>query len=276
MAYQSDLIFDVGLHRGEDTDFYLKKGFRVAAFEADPDLVAHCKGRFRDAISEGPLQIVEGAIAPETAGERLAFYKNLQKSVWGTIDASWAERNEKIGARSVKIEVVRVDVVEAFRTLGVPFYLKVDIEGADHLVLDGLHRLKDRPRYISIEAEAVDFTRLVAQLDALRDLGYHGFKPVQQARRPRTQIATTTLCGGPLYYVFGDSASGPFGDDLPGAWLSYDQCLRDYRRIFIRYRLFGDNAILSRLPGGKEITRLLGWVRGKPMPEESRRVWRCH
>lgn len=80
--------------------------------------------------------------------------------------------------------------MEAFQTLGIPFYLKVDIEGADHLVLDGLHRLKDRPRYISIEAEAVDFKRLVAQLDALRDLGYHGFKPLQQARMPRTQIAT--------------------------------------------------------------------------------------
>jgi FkbM family methyltransferase len=262
---QSDLIFDVGLHRGEDTDFYLKKGFRVAAFEADPALVAHFKVRFRDAISGGRLQIVEGAIAPETAGERLAFYKNLQKSVWGTIDASWAERNAKIGARSVKVEVVRVDVVEAFRTIGVPFYLKVDIEGADHLVLDGLHRLKDRPRYISIEAEAVDLTRLVAQLDALRDLGYHGFQPIQQARMPWTQIVTTSLGGDPLYYVFGDSASGPFGDDLSGPWLSYDQCLREYRIIFNRYRLFGDNAILSRLPGGKEITRLLGWVRGRPM-----------
>jgi FkbM family methyltransferase len=265
MAYQSDLIYDIGLHRGEDTDFYLKKGFRVAAFEADPDLVAHCKARFRDAISAGRLRIIEGAIAPETVGERLAFYKNLQKSVWGTIDANWAERNAKIGARSVKVEVARVDVEEAFRTLGVPFYLKVDIEGADHLVLDGLHRLNDRPRYISIEAEAVDLPRLVAQLDALQDLGYHGFQPVQQARMPGTQIATTTLGGDPLHYVFGDCASGPFGDDLPGTWLSYDQCLGEFRRIFTRYRLFGDNAIVSRLPGGKEITRLLGWVRGKPM-----------
>lgn len=265
MACQSDLIFDIGLHRGEDTDFYLRKGFRVVAFEADPELVAHCKARFRDAISEGQLQIVEGAIAPETAGERLAFYKNLQKSVWGTIDASWAERNAKVGARSVKVEVGRVDVVEAFRAVGVPFYLKVDIEGADHLVLDGLHRLEDRPRYISIEAEAVELTRLVAQLDALRDLGYHGFKPVQQASVPGTQIATTTLSAEPLYYVFGESASGAFGDDVPGAWLSYDQCLEEYRRIFTRFRLFGGNAILSRLPGGKEIIRLLGWVRGMPI-----------
>ena len=43
---KQNLIFDVGLHKGEDTDFYLKKGFSVVAFEADPDLVAACQERF--------------------------------------------------------------------------------------------------------------------------------------------------------------------------------------------------------------------------------------
>ena len=31
----ADLIYDVGMHRGEDTAFYLRKGFRVVAVEAD-------------------------------------------------------------------------------------------------------------------------------------------------------------------------------------------------------------------------------------------------
>ena len=57
-----DLIYDVGLNLGQDTDFYLKKGFRVIAFEADPDNVATCKKRFADAIESGQLIIVEGAI----------------------------------------------------------------------------------------------------------------------------------------------------------------------------------------------------------------------
>ena len=26
-GYQEDLIYDVGLHKGEDSEFYLKKGF---------------------------------------------------------------------------------------------------------------------------------------------------------------------------------------------------------------------------------------------------------
>ncbi len=59
---KKNLIYDVGLHKGEDTDFYLKKGFDVVAFEANPDLVKHCKERFINEIQTGQLVIVEGAI----------------------------------------------------------------------------------------------------------------------------------------------------------------------------------------------------------------------
>jgi hypothetical protein len=36
-APHEDLIYDIGMHQGEDTEFYLQKGFNVIAFEADPD-----------------------------------------------------------------------------------------------------------------------------------------------------------------------------------------------------------------------------------------------
>ena len=57
-----DLIYDVGMHKGEDTDFYLRKGFRVVAFEADPDLTGYCRKRFKEFLDSGQLKIVEGAI----------------------------------------------------------------------------------------------------------------------------------------------------------------------------------------------------------------------
>ena len=34
MKYR-DLLYDVGMHRGEDAEFYLRKGFRVIGFDAD-------------------------------------------------------------------------------------------------------------------------------------------------------------------------------------------------------------------------------------------------
>jgi len=33
-----NLIIDVGVHQGEDTEYYLKKGFCVVGIEADPQL----------------------------------------------------------------------------------------------------------------------------------------------------------------------------------------------------------------------------------------------
>lgn len=76
-----DLIFDVGMHRGEDTDFYLRKGFNVASIEANPDLVRACQNRFTAALRSGQLHIIEGAIADPLVGDTIKFYKN-EHSVW--------------------------------------------------------------------------------------------------------------------------------------------------------------------------------------------------
>jgi 16S rRNA A1518/A1519 N6-dimethyltransferase RsmA/KsgA/DIM1 with predicted DNA glycosylase/AP lyase activity len=57
-----NLIFDIGLHQGEDTEFYLEKGFEVVAFEADPVLADQCRRKFSDQIADQRLVIVEGAI----------------------------------------------------------------------------------------------------------------------------------------------------------------------------------------------------------------------
>ena len=75
---KDSLIYDVGLHKGEDTAFYLAKGFEVVAFEANPALVQSCRERFADAIAAGRLTIVEGAVVDEAANSNEAtvtFYQ---------------------------------------------------------------------------------------------------------------------------------------------------------------------------------------------------------
>ena len=36
----TDLVFDIGMNNGDDTAYYLHRGFRVVAVEADPILCA--------------------------------------------------------------------------------------------------------------------------------------------------------------------------------------------------------------------------------------------
>jgi FkbM family methyltransferase len=252
---KQDLIFDVGMHEGEDTDFYLQKGFKVVAFEANPELISKCKGRFKDAIAQGRLRLVEGAIAPRSAGDSVVFYKNAF-SIWGTIDQGWAARNEMLGADSEKIEVPRVDIGDAFRAFGVPFYLKIDIEGADALVLEELKTCGALPHSLSIECEKVSYAALCADVLRLGELGYKKFKVVQQATVPGSALKTKKLNGDPLEYVFQHHASGPFGNDIPQTWLDSDAVLREFKTIFRHYHYFGDYSVLTKLGGNRHGARI--------------------
>lgn len=135
VGMRKNLIYDVGLHKGKDTDFYSQKGFFVVGIEANPILVANAKIRFKDEIESGRLKIIEGAVAPASVGRNVVLYVNTALTVWGTIDAKWASRNEAFGSSNARTEVNRIEMTEVYRSLGIPFYLKVDIEGVDRFVL---------------------------------------------------------------------------------------------------------------------------------------------
>src|SRR5215472_12597773 len=121
MAIQSDLVIDLGLHKGEDTAFYLAKGFRVVSVEADPDLARECQARFVPELSAQGLRIIEGAIAE--GGPKVTFYKD-EKSVWGTVNQDWAKRNEKLGSHHRLIEVNVLDIGQIFNDFGIPYYTR--------------------------------------------------------------------------------------------------------------------------------------------------------
>lgn len=79
---RDDLIYDVGMHTGEDTEFYLRKGFRVVGIEANAQLCEECAHKFSAAIGSGQLQIIKKAISHTV--ETIDFFLNEQVSIWGT------------------------------------------------------------------------------------------------------------------------------------------------------------------------------------------------
>lgn len=254
------LIFDVGLHRGEDTDFYLKKGFRVVAFEANANLVSFCETRFQREIDEGKLTIISGAIVPrnelEAGKETVSFYRNDGLSVWGTVRKDWAERNESLGASSTCVEVPVVDFAAAIREHGVPFYMKIDIEGCDTVCLETLLEFSARPSFVSIESSKLGIAAIREELGLLTKLGYNSFKVVEQSQIHLTQkMPAIAREGMAIEYVFEEGASGLFGRELAGDWMTRTQAFRRYRIISLLYYLFGDSGLLSRcvFPGSGRI-----------------------
>src|SRR6202163_1386185 len=167
---QRDLIIDLGAHNGDDTVYYLRKGFRVVAVEANPILAGQIAGRCQDAVRDGRLTVLNVGIAEQTG--TLPFWVNDDQSVWSSFDRELAGRH---GSRCHSVVVHCLTVDSIIREHGVPYYLKIDIEGYDRVCLDSL-QVGHCPRYLSCELTHVD-----GLIERLHDLGYRRFKLINQS-----------------------------------------------------------------------------------------------
>src|SRR5262245_50303064 len=78
------------MNNGDDTAYYLRRGFRVVAIEADTCLAKCAAERFRTQISSGRLRILNIGIAAEE-GE-LPFWICETHSEWSSFDRKIASR----------------------------------------------------------------------------------------------------------------------------------------------------------------------------------------
>ena len=111
---QNDLIFDVGMSAGLDTRFYLGKGFRVVAVEANPSVVDSARIEFRADIEAGRLFIIDKAIAAQDGTVR--FHVNRRIPEWSTSSHSQADLNDSQGFASDLIEVPSVRLAKSARS----------------------------------------------------------------------------------------------------------------------------------------------------------------
>jgi len=238
------LIIDVGMHIGKDTEFYLKKGFDVVAIEANPTLVDTVQTKLAQYISKGRLVIHNVAIAPYE-GE-IDFYINDKHDDWGTISKEFAERNERFGSSHSVIKVKCTTFRKILRDTGIPYYLKIDVEGADTLCLQELLSIPARPKYVSVEAGLTSFEETFNELSLLWQLGYREFKIVNQALNSRVLCPNPPLEGDYVDYRFDGQCSGPFGEEAPGKWIHIEETFLRYRRLLLEQRYFGADGKLYK------------------------------
>lgn len=235
LIVKNDLIFDIGMHKGKDTDFYLKKGFKVIAVEANPALVETARFKFMDEIKTGQLVIIDKAINNESGS--LRFYINEAKDDWGSIVPGWnSTGNETV--REIEVQAVLLE--EIVKEFGMPYYMKIDIEGADIICLKSLYKLGSKPQFISCELLSPhNFnTRDIDCLDILahlKVLGYNRFYPSNQKLNETLKCSDPSKEGIYVDYQFDGESSGLFGKDISGEWLLYDYFVYQYLSYFHEY-----------------------------------------
>jgi FkbM family methyltransferase len=237
-----NLILDVGMHDGQDTAFYLAKGFDVVAVEANPDLVAAAEQRFEDEIAAGRLRILGVAVAPERGTMPLAVADAM--TIWSSLAPDFVARNEErenIVHRYV--DVPTLPFADILEETGIPYYLKVDIEGYDMLCVEALEAFRDRPRYVSIEssvsANEAPAGPVLSELRTLHGLGYRGFKYVNQRRHPDTRLPDPPREGRYAEVTFTSDGSGPFGEESVGRWLPMPAALAQAQLLRVQHNLGG-------------------------------------
>jgi FkbM family methyltransferase len=214
-----NLIFDFGANDGGDSEFYLEKGFKVVAVEANPELAQSLRTKFSSAIKNGHYVIIDKALAEES-GKRISFYVNQQNSHWSSSIKVWGARDD---TKFKEIEVETISVKDILNKFGCPYYLKIDVEGIDLQILRDLSKLRSRPEFISTEENRVE------TIDLLASLGYGSFTLVNQQLNHNQVNPKPSLEGRYVNRQHSGVTSGLFGLELPGPW----QNLSSFRKRYL-------------------------------------------
>jgi FkbM family methyltransferase len=228
-------IFDIGLYDGSDTAYYLESGFRVVAVEANPTYVKRAHARFEKQIAAGRLIIVHAAIVDRDGPVNLIMSGDDAGS--SSVLSDWVDAIQPIGSYTVP----GMRFADLLAQYGTPYFLKVDIEGADRYCILSLTSATSPP-FLSFEIGR-DFEELFAHV---RSLGFTRFKIIDQGRF--RNLAGETSIGDRISLrlvhwlgyadarsvrragrFFGFGSSGPLPWKSDGRWITADAALSLWR-----------------------------------------------
>ena len=143
------LIFDIGANRGDKTDIFLKLGARVVSIEPDDSCAAILRDRFLQyRFRPRPVTLVGKAVSDKIGTEQM--WIDGPGSAVNTISRKWADelkehkesfKHGHCGLEFSRSERVETTTVEELMNLyGVPYFIKIDVEGHELSVLRGLRR----------------------------------------------------------------------------------------------------------------------------------------
>ena len=160
---KGDLIFDIGANEGAKTDVFLRLGARVVAVEPNDACSSSLEERFLEfRIHPRPVTIVNCAVSNRPGTEEMLI--DGPGSAVNTLSPKWAESLKKnratfaykhCGLEFKQTKLVNTTTIdELIAQHGVPFFVKIDVEGHELSALRGLHRPVP---YLSFEVNLPEF-----------------------------------------------------------------------------------------------------------------------
>jgi FkbM family methyltransferase len=131
-----DLVFDIGANLGSYADIFASLGAKVVALEPNPDCVNHIRWSYPDRS----IDTISAAVgkSPGVATIRLARRSDMSSMSAGWIQAIRKAHNLDDSVWDVELTVPVVTLDSIIAKYGVPKFIKIDVEGLEEDVLQGL------------------------------------------------------------------------------------------------------------------------------------------
>ncbi len=192
-------IYDLGACRGENLNYYLSNSDQVVAVEANPENCDFIRKKYFREIENQKLILMNCVIGVDSNIETANFYVHKENHLLGQFPLPKNSDEYK------KIKIKHIDVLKLIEEYGFAHYIKIDLEEYDHIILDRILKENIKFNYISAEIKKIkDFTLFSKYKDNC------SFKIVD---------------GHNVNYIYDnflENSAGPFGNDIKGSWISYD------------------------------------------------------
>ncbi len=151
------LIFDVGANKGNKVKAFVKMGFQVIAVEPEKKSLSTLRYRYSQnkkvTIIDKGVSDQQGMLKMHIADDRSGL--NTLSDKWvDSLEDTEENRWHKQHAFKNSYEVNVTTLKDLFNEYGLPYYLKIDVEGFEVNVIRGMNRT---PEYISFETNLPEF-----------------------------------------------------------------------------------------------------------------------
>ena len=208
-------IFDIGANKGQNLSYFLDKADIVVAIEANTNLVKQIKSDFKQFIDNEKLIVENVALTDDENVKNINFYISKVNDVLSTL---YPDDISKFYKQEVKCEKASLLINKYLKKYDISQieYIKIDIEGADDLVLNDLLKNNILCENLSVECHKSEV------LELLLNSKFKSFKFVEGGDVTfKKNIEIINKLNKKKIINFDIHSSGPYGDDIPGDY--YDK-----------------------------------------------------